>query len=272
MASYLVLGGTGSLGKVLVETLLTKEVDSIRVYSRNEYFQVEMQRELNNPKLRFLIGDIRDKDRLRRAMDGVDYVVNCAALKHVPVCEYNPIEAIKTNIDGAVNIIDCAIDTKVKKVVHISSDKAVEPINLYGATKLVAEKLFIHSNIYGKDKTFFSCIRFGNFFGSRGSVIPLWMRQKETGKITLTDKDMTRFWIHIDKACKFILMCINEMKGGEIFIPKMDEIIMEEMAKLIAPDCDIEITGKRFGEKLSEKLFSDCEKIEHREGYYIVNS
>ena len=177
--NYLITGGTGTLGTALTRYLLKKDAQTIRIYSRNEYSQVEMQRELNDPRLRFLIGDIRDFNRLKRAMSGVDYVIHCAALKHVPVCEYNPIEAIKTNVDGAVNVIDSAIDCGVKKVINISSDKAVYPINLYGATKLSAEKLFIYSNIYGKDRTLFSCIRFGNIWGSKGSVIPLWMRQRE---------------------------------------------------------------------------------------------
>ncbi len=268
--NWLILGGTGTLGKSITKYLLKTDIKSVRVFSRNEYDQVEMQRDCPDTRLRFLIGDIRDRNRLTRAMEGIDYVVNCAALKHVPVCEYNPIEAIRTNIDGAVNVIDCAIDTEVKKVINISSDKAVYPINLYGATKLVSEKLFIYSNIYGKGKTLFSCVRFGNFIGSRGSVIPLWEKQRETGTITLTEKDMVRYWIDIDKASEFVLDSIERMKGGEIFIPLMPSQTMAELAKQIAPECKLNIIGKRQGEKLNELLWNEDEKPVKTEWGYVI--
>jgi len=203
-------------------------------------------------------------------MEGVDYVIHTAALKHVPVCEYNPIEAIKTNVDGAINVIDCAIDCQVKRVINISSDKAVNPINLYGATKLASEKLFIYSNIYGKDRTFFSCIRFGNFWGSKGSVIPLWETQKQKGSITVTEGGMKRYWIKIEDACKFTKKVLDLMQGGEIFIPYMNTLSMDKLANKIAPDSYRVVTGKRKGEKFMEELYSEDEQPIFLEGYMVI--
>ena len=270
--NYLIIGGTGSLGKAIVNRLLKTNDCTIRIYSRHEQSQVEMQRELNDSRLRFLIGDVRDDKRLKRAMEGVDYVIDCAALKHVPVCEYNPIEAVRTNIDGSINVIDAAIDCGVKKLIYISSDKAVYPINIYGATKSVAEKLFIHSNIYGKDRTYFSCIRFGNFYGSSGSVIELWQKQKETGTITITDRSMKRYFIKLDKASEFVVDCLDKMRGGEIFIPEMQEEWIKDKAREIAPLCKLEIIGRRGDEKLREELWTEVEepRIEKQEGYYVI--
>src|SRR4030043_752750 len=217
--TILLTGGTGSFGQKFTEIVLREHSpDAIRIYSRGELLQLQMQQKVNDDeRLRFLIGDVRDKDRLSRAMNGVDIVVHAAALKQVPTSEYNPIEAIKTNIAGAANIIEPAIDNNVGHVMNISSDKAVHPVNLYGATKLVAEKLYIQGNAYvGLGKTRFSCVRYGNVVGSRGSVIPLFLDQKKTGKITITHDKMTRFWITLDQGVKFVIDCISRMRGGEI--------------------------------------------------------
>jgi UDP-N-acetylglucosamine 4,6-dehydratase len=190
-------------------------------------------------------------------MNGVDIVVHAAALKQVPACEYNPLEAIKTNIDGAANIIEAAIDTRVKKVLALSTDKAVNPVNLYGATKLVAEKLFVQANAYsGHDGTRFSCVRYGNVVGSRGSVVPLFKQQRETGRITLTDERMTRFWLTLEQGVKFVIKNIEVMRGGEVFVPKIPSMRMTDLANMIAPDCEHEIIGIRPGEKLHEMLIS----------------
>lgn len=191
-------------------------------------------------------------------MHNVDIVVHAAALKHIDLCEYNPIETVKTNIDGTVNAIETAIDCGVDKVLFISSDKAVHPINIYGATKLVGEKLFINATMYGKVK--FSCVRYGNFWGSRGSVIPLWIKQMEEGEITITQKEMTRFWITLDEATQFAITCIERMKGGEIFIPIMPSHTLAELAGRLAPDCKIKVIGKRKGEKLNEMILAEGEE------------
>jgi len=254
----LITGGTGSLGQALVKELLNHNPHAIRVFSRNEYLQWEMQRNLNNKIIRYQIGDIRDRDRLSRAMTGVDYVVHAAALKHVPVCEYNPIEAVKTNVVGTINVIEAAIDNRVKKVLAISSDKAVHPINIYGATKLAMEKLITHANVYGN--TQFSCIRFGNFKGSHGSVLQLWEKQAEEGRVTVTEKEMTRFWISLEDAAEFTLSCFDKMQGGEIFIPRMPERAMGELLDNLPKGMAIEVTGKREGEKLHELLIAEGEE------------
>ena len=258
----LITGGTGTLGQSLTRRILKEDVESIRIYSRNEYAQVLMQSEMLDSRLRFFIGDVRDRDRLYRAMNGVDYVIHCAALKHVPVCEYNPLEAVKTNIIGSMNIIDSAIDAKVKKVINISSDKAVHPINIYGATKLASEKLFINSNVYGNGETVFSCIRFGNFINSRGSVAELWAKQRMKGEpITLTDKEMSRFWIDIDEASEFVLKTLERMEGGEIYVPLMPKKKMEDLLKELAPESQVKVIGRRDGEKKHEELVSEGEEF-----------
>lgn len=209
--NILITGGTGSFGKKFTETLLKEHSPkAIRIYSRGELLQVTMQEEFKDKRLRFFIGDVRDRERLYRAMNDVDIVVHAAALKQVPACEYNPIEAVKTNIDGSINVIDAAIDNNVEKVIAISTDKAVHPVNLYGATKMVAEKLFIQANSYtGENKTKFSCVRYGNVIGSRGSVIPLFKEQSKKGKITITDDRMTRFWITLEQGVRFVINSIK---------------------------------------------------------------
>jgi UDP-N-acetylglucosamine 4,6-dehydratase len=269
----LVTGGTGSFGKEFIKIALKEHnPKSIRVYSRGELKQMKIRSYFNDNRLRFLIGDVRDKDRLYRAMNGIDICVHAAALKQVPTCEYNPIEAIRTNVDGSVNVIDAAIDNSVEKVMLISSDKAVHPVNLYGATKMVAEKLFIQGNSYtGGRKTKFSCVRYGNVVGSRGSVIPLFKKQKEEGTLTITDERMTRFWIAIQKGVQFVNDCLERMKGGETFIPKIPSMKIIDLADAIAPGCEKRIIGIRAGEKLHEILLTD-EEARHTtdHGSYFV--
>jgi UDP-N-acetylglucosamine 4,6-dehydratase len=228
---------------------------------------------IDNPRLRFFIGDIRDRERVYRAMQGVDIVVHAAALKQVPTCEYNPIEAVKTNIDGTINIIDAAIDCNVEKVIAISSDKAVHPVNLYGATKMVMERLITQANVYsGGKKTRFCCTRYGNVIGSRGSVVPLFLEQKKTGKITITDDRMTRFWLTLSQGVNFVISCLEQMRGGEIFIPKIPSTRITDIANAIAPGAQRTITGIRPGEKLHEVLLTEDEARHAREfdTYYIV--
>ena len=276
----LVTGGTGSFGKKFTEIVL-KEYNPkvIRIYSRDELKQqqmrVQFQEFYNDEKLRFFIGDVRDKNRLYRAMNGVDIVVHAAALKQVPACEYNPIEAVKTNISGAANIIDAAIDNNVEKVMALSTDKAVHPVNLYGATKLVAEKLFIQGNAYaGERRIKFSCVRYGNVVGSRGSVIPVFQEQKKNGTITITDKRMTRFWITQEQAVHFIIECIERMKGAEIFVPKIPSMKIIDLAKAVAPQSKIKITGIRPGEKINEILLTEEEVRYAKEfkNYFVIKA
>ena len=221
----LITGGTGSFCKAFVEIMLSKyQPEKLIIYSRDELKQHEMQLGgFNHPNLRYFIGDIRDLPRLRRAMQGVDIVVHAAALKQVPACEYNPMEAVKTNILGTSNVVDAAIDARVKKVMALSTDKAVTPVNLYGATKLTAEKLVVASNAYAGDmQTRLSCVRYGNVVGSRGSVVPIFIRQRENGnKLTITDERMTRFWLTLEQGVDFVIKCIEQMQGGEVFVPKI---------------------------------------------------
>ncbi len=276
--TILITGGTGSFGKKFTQLVLKEHnPKAIRIFSRGELKQQLMREQFqefhNDEKLRFFIGDVRDKNRLYRAMNNVDIVVHAAALKQVPTCEYNPIEAVKTNIDGAANVIDAAIDNNVEKVMALSTDKAVHPVNLYGATKLVAEKLFVQGNSYsGGRKTIFSCVRYGNVVGSRGSVIPVFQRQKEKGKITITDKNMTRFWITQEQAVRFIISCIVKMKGGEIFVPKIPSMKIIDLAEVIAPECKREVIGIRPGEKINEVLLTEEEAHHTKEfdNYFIV--
>ncbi len=259
--TILVTGGTGSFGKHFCKIMIKKyKPQVIRIYSRDELKQHEMHQQFGEEFLRYFIGDVRDPDRLRRAMEGVDIVVHAAALKQVPACEYNPFEAVKTNVYGAQNVIDAAIDMGVKRVVALSSDKAVNPVNLYGATKLCADKIIIQGNSYsGPQGTIFSCVRYGNVIGSRGSVIPLFSDQKKTGKITITDKRMTRFWLTLDQAVELVLEGFNHMNGGEIFVPKIPSMKIVDLAEAIAPDCDIEVIGIRPGEKIHEVLITEEE-------------
>ena len=271
----LVTGGTGSFGKKFIEIVLKRyKPKVIRVYSRDELKQSEMQHYYGNKgRVRFFIGNIRDAERLKRAMHGVDIVVHTAALKQVPACEYNPFEAVKTNIWGAQNIIDMAIDNNVRKVLAISTDKAVNPINLYGATKLCAEKIFIQSNSYsGKAGTKFSCVRYGNVIGSRGSVLGKFKEQKKQGVLTITDKRMTRFWITLEQGVNFVIRCIKTMKGGEVFVPKIPSMKVLDLAGAIAPKCRIKEIGIRPGEKINEALITENEARHTREckDFFIV--
>jgi UDP-N-acetylglucosamine 4,6-dehydratase/5-epimerase len=274
----LVTGGPGSFGRKFVEVILREHrPKKLIVFSRDELKQHEMQQEFpvsKFPELRYFLGDVRDKERLERAFHGVDVVIHAAALKQVPACEYNPFEAILTNVMGAKNIIDAAIDCGVKRVLALSTDKAVNPVNLYGATKLCAEKLFVQGNTYSGDVgTIFSCVRYGNVVGSRGSVIPLFRQQRKTGKITVTDPRMTRFWITLDQGVRFVIQCTEEMRGGEVFVPKIPSMNIMDLAKAIAPECDVQAIGIRAGEKLHEVLVSEDEArhtIELADKYVIT--
>ena len=264
----LITGGTGSLGKILTKLLLDKKPPKgIRIFSRDELKQWEMRNELNklypNAPVSFLVGDVRDYNRLELACEGVNILIHAAALKQVPSCEDNPLEAIQTNINGATNILYSSLENKVEKVLGISSDKAVYPINLYGATKMCAEKLFIQGNTYSGNRVpHFSCCRYGNVIGSRGSIVPLFKKQfAETGKITITDKHMTRFWITLNQVSNFILQAIEDMEGEEIFIPIMPSATVLTMAKAICPNAEIEFIGIRAGEKLHESLITKEESV-----------
>ncbi len=267
--TILITGGTGSLGQEIVRQAIHRKPKTIRVLSRNEYFQWEMQKSFNNSIIRFFIGDVRDKDRLWRAMDGVDIVIHAAALKHISICEYNPIEAVKTNIEGSINVIETILDRHVDKVLAVSTDKAVNPVNIYGATKLCMEKLFIDANVYGGK---FSCVRCGNFFGSRGSVMPLFEEQALTGKITITDPSMQRYFIDISDAAKFILDCADTMQGSEIFVPDMRLEGIRDIVSKTFPDTEIEYIGKQKGEKLLEEIMTEDEKAQavKIEGGYLI--
>ena len=258
----LVTGGTGSFGKKFAELMLREyHPKKLIIFSRDELKQHEMRASgFDDPSLRYFIGDVRDKARLDRALAGVTVVVHAAALKQVPACEYNPFEAIQTNIMGGKNVIDAAIDSGVRRILALSTDKAVNPINLYGATKLCAEKMFVQANAYsGSHNTLFSCARYGNVVGSRGSVIPIFLEQRKCGKVTVTDPRMTRFWITLEQGVRFVMKCIERMHGGEIFVPKIPSMTLVDMAKTVAPGCEIEYTGIRPGEKLHEALVSEDE-------------
>ena len=264
--TVLVTGGTGTFGLAFVSKLLKEsEAKKIIIFSRDEFKQSEMQRDLAKymKRLRFFIGDVRDLSRLERAFEDVDIVVHAAALKQVPAVEFNPFEAVKTNILGSQNVIEAALNRNVDKVMLISSDKAVQPINLYGATKLAAEKLFLASNVYAGDvkKTKFGVMRYGNVIGSRGSLIEMIEKQKHTGVIKLTDDRMTRFWISVDKVLDIVLDAIRAMEGGEIFVPKMESLKVADVIKYLAPQCDIKVIGIRPGEKLHEILITEHEAL-----------
>lgn len=260
-STILVTGGTGSFGRKFVEVMLNEHRPrKLIVFSRDELKQHEMRQmfpEGAGSPMRYFIGDVRDKDRLNRAFHEVDLVIHAAAMKQVPACEYNPFEAVQTNILGAKNIIDAAIDNGVERVLAVSTDKAVSPVNLYGATKLVAEKLFVQGNAYaGRRGTRFASTRYGNVIGSRGSVVPLFLKQKEAGHITITDPDMTRFWITLDQGVRFVMKCAAAMAGGEIFIPKIPSMRLGDLAEALASGCPQKIVGVRPGEKIHEILLS----------------
>jgi UDP-N-acetylglucosamine 4,6-dehydratase len=258
----LVTGGTGSFGRKFAEVMLRDyHPAKLIVFSRDELKQHEMrQAGFDHPSLRYFIGDVRDEARLRRAMQGTDIVVHAAALKQVPACEYNPFEAILTNVMGAHNVVEAALDGGVQRVMALSTDKAVNPVNLYGATKLAAEKLIVQSNAYaGGRGTRFSCVRYGNVVGSRGSVVPVFLHQRRQGVVTLTDERMTRFWLSLEQGVRFTIACIEQMEGGEVFVPKIPSMRVAELAKAMAPDSRIEVIGIRAGEKLHEVLVSENE-------------
>ncbi|MGA8015566.1 MAG: UDP-N-acetylglucosamine 4,6-dehydratase (inverting) [Candidatus Dormiibacterota bacterium] len=256
--TILITGGTGSFGQHFVRTALARwEPRAIRVFSRDELKQAQMAQHLHDDRVRYLLGDVRNVDRVRRAMGGADVVVHAAALKQVPACEYNPFEAIQTNILGAQNVAEACLDTQVERAIALSSDKAVNPVNLYGATKLCAEKLFIQANVYsGKQSTRFSCVRYGNVIGSRGSVVPLFQSQASNGELTVTDPRMTRFWISLDQAVQFVADCLGRMRGGEVFVPKIPSMRVVDLAAAVGPGLPIRITGIRPGEKLHEALLT----------------
>ena len=253
--TILITGGTGSFGQKFVEVVLKKyKPKKLIIFSRDEMKQYEMRKKFNQKNVRYFIGDIRDSARLHRAFNGVDIVVHAAALKIVPTAEYNPFEAIKTNVLGAENVINVAIDNKVEKVLALSTDKAANPINLYGATKLCSEKMFLAANNYSPKGTIFSVVRYGNVVGSRGSVIPFFKERKASGVVPITHKDMTRFWITLTQGVRFVVDSISDMHGGEIFIPKLPSMKVADLADAICPDCKHEIVGIRPGEKLHETM------------------
>lgn len=270
----LITGGTGSFGKKFVEMVLKRfKPAKLIVFSRDELKQTEMQRVFKAPCMRYFIGDVRDESRLHRAFHGVDIVIHAAALKHVPVAEYNPFEAVKTNIIGAENVINVAIDNHVERVVALSSDKAVNPVNMYGATKLCADKMFIASNNYsGNPRTRFSVVRYGNVLGSRGSVVPVFKELKKTGKIPITDERMTRFWITLEKGVELVLKSLDLMEGGEIFVPKIPSMKIVDLADVIAPGCKKQIVGIRPGEKLHEVLIplDEMRRTMEFDGMYVI--
>lgn len=285
--TVLVTGGSGSIGREIVKKLLEVEPESVRIFDNNETALFDLEQEVNSDKLRTFIGDVRDKDRLNRAFENVDIIFHAAALKHVPLCEYNPFDAVKTNVLGTQNVLDAALDQNVEKVIMVSTDKAVNPINVMGATKLLSERLTISANYYrGNKRTIFSCVRFGNVLNSRGSVVPTFKKQiKNGGPVTLTDPKMTRFIMHIPDAAGLILKAGHIAEGKEIFILKMyavniidlAEVMIENLAKTYGyfpEEIEIEIIGKRLGEKLYEELMTDNETpyaIDNGE-LFILNS
>lgn len=277
--SILITGGTGSFGKMFIKILLKKyNTKKIIVFSRDELKQFEMQQIFNQDCMRYFIGDVRDAERLKKAMYKVDYVVHAAALKQVPAAEYNPMECIKTNINGAQNVIDAAIDCEVEKVIALSTDKAANPINLYGATKLASDKLFTAANnLVGDRRTRFSVVRYGNVVGSRGSVVPFFKKLVENGatEIPITDERMTRFWLKLEDGVNFVLKNFERMQGGEIFIPKIPSMHILDLAKAIAPNLPTKIIGIRPGEKLHEIMCpadTYYETLEFSDHYVITPS
>jgi len=273
--TILITGGTGSFGKKFTEIVLDEyQPKKVIIYSRDELKQFEMQQQFAAHKnIRFFIGDVRDKERLLRAFDGVDYVVHAAALKQVPAMEYNPTEAIKTNVIGAMNIIEASLDKGIKKVVALSTDKACNPINLYGATKLCSDKLFVAGNAYsGTGGCKFSVVRYGNVMGSRGSVIPFFLMKRSEGVLPITDEKMTRFWITLEQGVRFVIKSFERMHGGEIFVPKIPSMNIMKLANAIAPECKTKVVGIRPGEKLHEVMISedDAQNTKELEDCYII--
>ena len=258
----LVTGGTGSFGKAFIRCILAEhDPAAVRVYSRDELKQYELAQELEgDSRMRFLIGDVRSRDRLKMALRGVEVVIHAAALKQVPVCEYNPFEAIQTNVYGAENVVATAIEADVPRTLSLSTDKAVNPVNLYGATKLCAEKIFTQGNAYaGDSRSRFASVRYGNVVGSRGSVIPLFKQQAKTGELTITDESMTRFWITLEQAVDFVITSLSMMQGGEVFVPRIPSMRVNAIADALAPDAARRIVGIRPGEKVHEVLITEDE-------------
>lgn len=269
----LITGGTGSFGQKFIEMVLNRyNPRKIIVFSRDEMKQYEMAQRFKEKNIRFFLGDIRDRDRLHRAFDGVDIVIHAAALKIVPTAEYNPFEVVRTNIIGSENVIEAAINNDVEKVIAISTDKAANPINLYGATKLCGEKMFVAANKYSPDGTRFSVVRYGNVLGSRGSVIPYFRECRKEGFIPITDTRMTRFWIKLEQGVGLVLSSLPIMQGGEIYIPKLPSMRIVDLAKAVAPECEMKITGIRPGEKLHESLISadDVPYTVEKEDRYVI--
>ena len=259
----LITGGTGSFGHEFVRVMVEKHKPrKLIVFSRDEMKQHEMQKIFNDPCMRYFLGDVRDPDRLHRAFHHVDIVVHAAALKIVPTAEYNPFEVVKTNVLGAENVINMAIDNNIEQVIALSTDKAANPINLYGATKLCAEKMFVAANNYSPEGTRFSVVRYGNVFGSRGSVVPFFKECRKTGILPITDERMTRFWITLRQGVEFVLKSSEEMQGGEIFVPKLPSIRIVDLAKAICPDAMYKVIGIRPGEKVHETLVSKDEGLD----------
>ena len=274
-ATILLTGGTGSFGNAFVKRVSEQWPDAvIRVYSRDELKQSEMLKRFGDQQVRYLVGDVRDRERTTRAAQGVDLVVHAAAMKQVPACEYNPFEAVRTNVMGTQHVIDAAIDAHVPKVVALSTDKAVNPVNLYGATKLCAEKIVVQGNAYAAQATTrLSCVRYGNVVGSRGSVVPLFREQAKTGTLTITDPRMTRFWITLEQAVDLVIYAADNMAGGEIFIPKIPSMRIGDLAQAMAPDAEHVVTGIRPGEKLHELLLTTAESrhaIDAGEVYVVL--
>ena len=272
--SVLITGGTGSFGRRLVEMVLRKDPPKrLIVFSRDELKQFEMAQEFHHDCLRFFLGDVRDKDRLMRAFDGVDYVIHAAALKQIPAAEYNPYEFVRTNVLGSQNVIDAAIDRGVQKIIALSTDKAANPINLYGATKLCSDKLFISGNSYaGGHRTRFAVVRYGNVVNSRGSVVPHFRKLRSSGVIPITDPRMTRFWITLEQGVDFVLNSLDLMKGGELFVPKIPSMTLVDLARAIAPKCRQEIVGIRPGEKLHETMVAedDARRTLEFDNFYLI--
>lgn len=273
----LITGGTGSLGRRLTRRILDHtEKTSVLVYSRDEFKQFEMRQSLSlaeQDRMRFFLGDVRDGDRLKRSLEGVDYVIHTAALKQVPAAEYNPFEFVKTNILGAENVINAAIDRGVKRVVALSTDKAANPINLYGATKLCSDKLFVSGNSYGGSRgTRFSVVRYGNVVGSRGSVVPFFLRKRKEGVLPITDPRMTRFWITLDEGVDLVMTALTAMKGGEIWVPRIPSMRVVDLARVVAPDCRQEMVGIRPGEKLHEVMIpvDDGRQALEFQRYFVI--
>jgi len=272
--NILITGGTGSFGKKYTEILLKNyKPNKIIIYSRDELKQFEMAQKFNDKCMRYFIGDVRDRERLHKAMEDVDIVIHAAALKQVPAAEYNPMEAVKTNINGAENVIDAAIKNEVEKVIALSTDKAAAPINLYGATKLASDKLFIAANnLVGKRKTRFSVVRYGNVIGSRGSVVPFFMKLIKAGEkvLPITHPEMTRFLITLEQGVNFVLKNFERMQGGEIFVPKIPSMKMVDLAKALCPECELKIVGIRPGEKLHEVMITRDDRCVEFDDHFVI--